>query len=148
MRIASFVIASLALSVVGCKRNATWLPNTDGSLNKPAAEFAADAASRFPYPAAAQHAGETLARAEIGYDANVVNFANFSGEVWNDVEIWLNRSYVLHLETVETGKSKWLPFELFYSADGQRFPNRGAYVELVEVKKDGVVYTVPHRIGG
>lgn len=146
MRVARPLICCL-VAVAGCK-NATMFPSTDGTLNKPAAEFAADAQSRFPYPSSLANAGPIRGLAEVGYDANVINLANYSGEPWADVELWVNRSYVLHLSGVETNKAKLLPFKLFYDASGQHLPEQGVYVTTLELKRDGVLYTVPTQIGG
>lgn len=138
------VLALLA----GCTRNATWLPNSDGALNKPAKEFAADAASRFPYPADAPRGGEFKARAEVGYDANVINLANFSGAELTDVELWVNKSYVVFLPKVELGKAKFIPFKVIYNDQNQYLPENGLYVDTLELKVNGTMYDVPKRVGG
>ena len=147
MRVAPTLICCLAAACAGCK-NATVFPSSDGTLNKPAADFAADAAARFPYPSNLQNAGPIRGLAEIGYDANVINLANYSGGTWTDVELWVNRSYVLHLATVDTSEAKLLPFKLFYDASSQHLPEQGVYVTSLELKKDGVLYAVPTQIGG
>lgn len=146
MRVAPPLICCLVV-VAGCK-NATVFPSSDGTLNKPAADFAADARSRFPYPSTLQNAGPIRGLAEVGYDANVINLANYSGEAWADVELWVNHAYVLHLAAVDTSKAKLLPFKLFYDAASQHLPETGVYVTSLELKKDGVLYTVPTQIGG
>ena len=148
MRRAAAPIALALLALAGCTRNATWLPNSDGALNKPAKEFAADAASRFPYPGDAPRGGEFQARAEVGYDANVINLANFSGGPLTDVELWVNRSYVVFLPRVEVGKTKFIPFKVIYNDQGQHLPESGVYVEALELKLGGTLYEVPKRVGG
>lgn len=141
-------IALLAfLALAGC-RNATWLPNTDGALNKPAKEFAADAAARFPYPADAPRGGEFLARAEVGYDANVINLGQFSGAPLSDVELWVNKSYVVFLPNIETGRAKLIPFKVIYNDQNQHLPEKGVMVESVELKVNGTLYKVPTQVGG
>lgn len=135
------------LVLAGC-RNATLFPNTDGTLNKPAKEFADDAQTRFPYPATLDHVGAIKGLAEIGYDANVINLGNYSGAAWTDVDLWVNKQYVLHLATVESDKAKLIPFKLFYNDSAQHFPENGTYVKTLELKKDGVIYAVPTQIGG
>jgi hypothetical protein len=147
MRHVPTILALLALAA-GCTRNATWLPNADGNLNKPAKHFIDDAATRFPYPADLPRGGEARARAEIGYQANVINFGQYSGAELADVELWVNRSYVLFLPKVEVGKAKFLPFKLFYNDRGQHLPESGVYVDKVEMKLDGTMYDVPHQLGG
>jgi len=140
-------IAVVLLALAGC-HNATWLPNTDGALNKPAKEFAADATSRFPYPADAPRGGEFKARAEVGYDANVINLANFSGGTLTDVELWVNKQYVIFLPSVEQGRAKFIPFKVIYNDKNEHLPESGVYVDTLEIKVGGTMYDVPKRVGG
>lgn len=144
----------LALSCVsmsmfaGCVDNAVLIPSSDAALNKTSAAYASDAKASFPYPADLQRSNEIDARAEIGYMVNAINLVNFSGKDWENIEIWINKSYVLPLPRFETGKTKRMSFKLFYNDQGVYLPLKGSMIESVEIKKDGTLYTVPTQIGG
>src|SRR5579859_3964297 len=49
--------------LAGCEGRPSLLPNSDPDLRKTSTQFAADAAKRFPYPTAAEKAGEAQGRA-------------------------------------------------------------------------------------
>lgn len=143
-------IALIALGLaVGCQdRPAGWLPNSEPSLKKTPAEFAATAKAVFPYPADAPRGGDLPARAEIGYDLNVIHFVNYSKETWTNAELWVNRRFVIKLDKVEPNKAFRIGFKLLYNENGQSFPENGAFVETLELKKDGSLFDVPKGIGG
>lgn len=149
MRRALFALSIAAVSfVAGCQDNAVLVPNSDANLNKSAATFASEAKGCFPYPADAQRGERIDARAEIGYMWNVINIVNYSGKDWENVELWVNKSYVLPLPEMESGKTKRISFKMIYNESGQYFPLGGAMIKELEIKKDGVLYTVPTQIGG
>ena len=148
--IALSALATLAL--IGCQRNAVLLPNSDASLNKPAKVFAEEAAARFPYPADLERGGELPARAEIGYMVDVITLVNYSKQDWADVELWVNKQYVLPLAMLESNtegtKAKRIAFKYLYNDRGETFPARGATVDTLELKLNGKMYNVPKQIGG
>lgn len=136
------------LLVAGCSGRPTVLPNPDPALRKSSAEFAADAAKRFPYPADAERAGRARARAQVGYALDVLEIVNQSAEEWSDVTVWVNRSYVVHLPKMEPGKLKKLPFQMLFNDKGQYFPldNRKAVIEQLELFQNGKLYEVPVQL--
>lgn len=146
--------ATLALSIAsisflaGCMNNAVLIPSSDASLNKKASNFAIDAKSCFPYPADAQRGGDISARAEIGYMWNIINLVNYSGENWDNVEVWVNKQYVLPLVRLESGAPKRISFKMFYNEQGTYLPLEGVMVESLELKKNGTLYTIATQIGG
>src|ERR1051325_11680992 len=60
-----------ALILTGCSGRPSLLPNPDPQLRHSSAEFAADAAKRFPYKTDLTSA-QTTARAQVGYMLNVL----------------------------------------------------------------------------
>lgn len=144
----SLALALCAAGLAGCRDRAVMMPTSDPSLNKSAATFATEAAKRFPYPVDAQRGGELRARAEIGHMWNVINLVNYSGENWSDVELWVNRTYVIPLAKLETGKNKRIPFKILYNEHGRSFPDGGVMIDTLELKKDGQMFDVPKQIGG
>lgn len=142
------IVVSLAL-LAGCAGRAQVLPNSDPALRKTAAQFAADSAKRFPYKADAPKGGEARGRCQVGYALDVVEIANQSDEDWNDVELWINDSYVVFLPVLKARAEKVtrIPFQAIYNDEGESFPtdNSKVLVNKVEVYYGGKMYTVPKQ---
>jgi hypothetical protein len=142
-----FVLA-LALAVGGCSRTPPALiPNNDKSLRKTAREFAQDAKTRQPYKADVPKAGTAVARAQVGYSADQVEVVNLSDETWNDVEIWVNERYVVHVTQMKPFDLKVINFRMLYNEKNQAFPmfntTDAKRVEKVEVLWAGQMFNVP-----
>lgn len=144
----ALTLIALTGLIVGCSNRPTLLPNPDPMLRKPSTEFAADAAKRFPYPADAEQAGTAVARAQVGYMLNRLEIVNLSEEEWRDVDVWVNRSYVVHVPRMEQKILKRLDFEMIFNDAGQHFPlkNDKVLVDRVEIFQDGKIYNVPIRL--
>jgi hypothetical protein len=140
--IAATIVTCLIALTSGCARHQALLPNSDPSLRRSGAEFAADAKARHPYPDDLPHAGEAPARAQIAYMLNRIELVNLDVGDWEDVEIWVNRGYVVHLPAVENRRLKRISFMSLMDANGQHFPLSRAFIEQLEVVKDGRRYSV------
>lgn len=142
-----FVLA-LALAGGGCSRTPPALiPNKDKSLRKSSREFAQDAAKRHPYKADAPKAGTAVARAQVGYSMDQVEVVNLSDETWEDVEVWVNQRYVVHVPQMKPHELKVLNFRMLYNEKKEAFPmfntSDAKRVETVEVLWAGQMYNVP-----
>ena len=75
--------------------------------------------------------------------------ANLSQEEWDNVEVWVNRNYVVFLPKMEPNKLKTLNFQMLFDEKGNYFPldNKKVLVDKVEVYRDGKMYDVPVRLG-
>ena len=137
-----------ALLAAGCAGRVSMIPNPDPNLRKSSTQFAADAAARHPFKADAPKAGEAVARAEVGYTLNRIDLVNLSSDDWQDVDVWVNQQYVVHLPKMEHGKLKILPFQMIYDDKGNYFPldNRKVLVSQVSLYKDGKMYDVPVHV--
>jgi hypothetical protein len=140
-------IAAAWLSL-GCAGRPSLFPNRDEALRKTSAEFAADAAKRFPYPAGASRAGEATARVEVAYGQDKFDIVNLSDADWADVEVWVNQGYVVAIPKMLRGDLKTLPFKMFFNAEGATFPTDSSKTKVtkVEVLVDGKMYDVPLRL--
>jgi hypothetical protein len=148
----SYVCIAASLACVlnaGCSQRAWWTPPEDPALRKKTHEFKADAAKRHPYKADAPRGGEADGRAEVGYTLNQISLVNFSNQEWTDVEIWVNKAYVVHVPKIEPGKLKRINFQMLFNNQGKNFPldNRKTLVETVEVFHGGKMYVVPVKLG-
>src|SRR6266550_3658362 len=113
------VAALIGLPLIGCAGRPEIIPNSDKSLRKTSAEFAADAAKRFPYPADAPRGGRAAARAQVGYSLNKIEIVDQDTADWNDVDVWVNQSYVVHLPVMQKQVLKSLPFQMIYNDKGK-----------------------------
>jgi len=140
------IISVMALA--GCAGRPSILPNTDKNLRKTSAQFAADAAKRQPYKSDAPRGGTIAARAQVGYMLDRLEVVNLSDTDWSNVEIWVNKKYVLFLPIMEKGKLKALPFQMLFDDGGNSFPtdNNKIRVETVEILKDGKLYDVTTKL--
>ena len=132
---------------IGCAGRPSLIPNSDPSLRRTSAQFAADAARRHPYKGEAPRGGEALGRAEYNLVLGTVQVLNYSDEDWDDVEIWVNRKYVCWLPKIEKGKQrvKTINFQMLYDDAGNYFWTNGGKtpVQEVEVFRNGKMYTIP-----
>lgn len=138
--------------LAGCAGRAELLPNADLPY-RTSAEFAADAAKRFPYKASATRGGQALAAAEVGYFLDRLDINNLSDVEWTDVECWVNGGYVVYLPKLPPKKIVSVPFQAIFNDAGSSFPtHRGSWynphplmIDKVELFRDGKLYDVPVR---
>jgi hypothetical protein len=142
-------ITAGAITTAGCAGRPSLLPNSDPALRKTSTQFAADAAARHPYKADAPRGGEIPSRAAVGYTLNQLDVINLSPEDWDDVEIWVNQKYVVHIPRMQKNKTETIPFQMLYDDKGNYFPtdNSKILVKKVEVYKDGKMFDIPARLG-
>jgi hypothetical protein len=144
------IIATIALLSVGCKiERATILPSDVPSLNRPASQLASDAKARFPFPIDFERGGETAGRVEVGYSLNSLNLLNYSGQPWTDVDLWINRQYVVNLSNVPSNKLIAINFKHLFNESGSHFPtnNRLMKVQRVELRQGVRVFDLPVQAG-
>jgi hypothetical protein len=149
---AALALAILAASgaVIGCAGRPALFPNSDPNLRKTSAEFAADAAKRHPYPADLPRAGDALGRSQINYAGRVVEILNYSDQDWNNVDIWVNQSYVCHIPIVQKGndREKVLNFTMLYDGNGEYYWTAGGNIPItkLEMVRDGKLYSIPFAL--
>src|SRR5262249_25550474 len=140
----------ITATMLGCAGRAQLLPNSDPALRKTSAEFAADAAKRFPYKSDAPQGGTAKGRCQVGYSLNTLEIANQSDADWNNVEIWVNQAYVVFLPVLKAHADKvtTIPFQAIYNDKGKSFPtdNSKVLVDKVEVYYGGTMYNVPKQL--
>lgn len=143
-KIAYFVISAGLVLSLGCAGRPQLIPNSDPALRKTSAEFAADAAKRFPFKADAASGGEAVGRAQAGYSMNVLEIVNLSPEPWENVEVWVNQQYVVFIPKMRPNTLKKLPFQMIYDDKGNSFPtdNSKVLVKKVNVYMNGKMYDV------
>jgi len=141
----AIALTLLSSSLVGCSGRVSLLPNSDKSLRMTPAQFASSAAKR-TYQVDLPDAGAAKARAQVAYDTDTVQILNDSEEDWTDVEIWVNRKYVVHVPRIEAGRKrvKSLTFRMMYDDQGNPFPsdNRRQMIDSLEMIRDGQKYTI------
>ncbi len=137
-----------AASLLGCAGRPSILPNADKNLHKTSAQFAADAAKRQPYKADAPRGGTIAGRAQVDYTFDFLDVANLSDADWDNVEIWVNKRYVVFVPKLVKGKLDRLPFQMIFDDAGNSFPtkNSGVRVEAVEIYKDGKMFDLTTKL--
>jgi hypothetical protein len=143
----------LALSgamILGCEGRPTLFPNSDPALRKTSTQFAADAATRFPYPGATARNGDVDGRAEIDLMMSQLQILNSGDDDWKDIDVWVNQAYVCHVPMVPKGKLtvKTIAFGMLFDQKGNSFSTQGGKnpVNRIEIARDGKLYTVPMRL--
>ena len=148
MKKTTLVLMLSMIAAAGCAERPAMM-NSDKSLDKLSTQFAADAAVRHPFKAAAPAAGEAKAKADVDYMFRHIQLANLSNEDWTDVEVWINRGYVVHVPKIEKGleggKVKTLSFNMFFDGKGNPYQSDDLKKRIIQVDiyRAGKVYNVP-----
>ena len=149
----TFIALLLLMALLaGCSGRPSLLPNSDPALNKTSAAFAADAAKRQPFNTSLPSGGVAKGRAQVGYGMDTVQVVNLSSEDWDNVELWINRKYVVFVPKIPGGgqRAKTLNFQMFYDDRGHYFPVDNAspdrMVQQLEMVRGGQVYSIPVRL--
>ena len=138
--------------LAGCAGRPSLLPNSDPALRKTSAQFAADAVKRQPFNTGLPAGGEAKGRAQVGYGMDTVQVVNLSSEDWDNVELWINRKYVVFVPKLPAGgeRVKTLNFQMFFDDRGHYFPldnsSPNRMVQQLEMVRGGQVYTIPWRL--
>ena len=144
----SFAAACLAM-VAGCAGRPSLIPNSDPALRKTSAQFASDAAKRHPFNASLPSGGAAQGRAQVGYGRDTVEIVNLGTGDWHNVELWVNRRYVVFVPRIRAGASRvtTINFQMLFDDKGRSFPTNNSVpermVRQLEVVRDGQVYSVP-----
>jgi hypothetical protein len=143
----SMLVLSIAV-LVGCEQKyASTLPQEEPELRKTRTAFAADAARR-AYPAYVQSKRTYDLRAQVGYSLNVLEIANLTDERWTDLDVWVNKKYVIHVPYIQPKGLVRLWFHGIFDQKGNPFPDDNLHtrVETIEVLKDEVLYDLPPHL--
>jgi hypothetical protein len=145
----SVAMLAAAISTVGCAGRVSLLPNSDRARRQTPAQFAAQAAKR-SYPVDMPDGGVIEGRAQVAYESNYIQVLNLSSEDWTDIELWVNRKYVVHVPRIEAGtkRVKSFTFMMLYDDQGNPFPsdNRKQMIDSLEIVKDGKRYGIPLKL--
>jgi hypothetical protein len=145
------ITAAIGMGLLGgCAGRPSLLPNSDPNLRRTSAQFAADAAKRHPFKADAPSGGDALANAQYDLTFATVQILNYSDDDWNDVEVWVNKKYVVFIPLIEKGKSlvKTIPFQMLYDDSGNYFWTDGGKnpIQTVDIYRNGKMYSVPVKM--
>jgi hypothetical protein len=138
-------VAALLCACTACTTRPTFFANADPALRKTSAQFASDAAKR-SYEADAPQGGTANGGAEVDYGIHRLSIVNSSTEDWKNVEIWLNKKYVIFIPVVpaQAAHVEMLDFKSIYDQNGNSFPLDSAVtpIDTVEMFKDGKMYSL------
>ena len=145
------IVALIALTGTGCGAASSLFANSDPALRKKPEEFAADAAKRHPFKADLPRGGEAVGRAQVNYGTDKIELTNFSEEDWEDVEIWVNRTYVVAVPRIAKGGTtlKTLEFQILFDSTGHSFPTNNTnanQVRELEMLRGGKIYDIRFQL--
>jgi hypothetical protein len=151
MKFAVIVVTVCAMFIaVGCAGRPSLLPNSDPSLRRTSAQFAADAAKRHPFKSNAPSGGEAKVSAQYNLTFATVELLNFGDDDIDDVEVWVNRNWCCWIPKLEKGKVrvKTLPFQMLYDDSGNYFwtDNGKNPITTIDIYTGGKMYTVPTKM--
>lgn len=139
------ILLGLGCGLAGCtsEGHTSFWANPDSVMRRSAAEFAADAAKR-GYPATATRNTQVCARAEFEQMMGRVDLVNLTPADINEVDVWINQQYVVHVPVLKTQGDEKLDFEMFYNRDGHKFETDGGKnpIKTIELFHDGQIYPV------
>jgi hypothetical protein len=112
------------------------------SAQAPTAPELAAYAGAHKYPTT-QPTRELKAAAIVNRDRGIIKIYNFSGQPLQNVDVWVNQSFVQHLNGVAPGSAPVLiRFSDLYNGLGQQFSGQNEQVRTVQVDADGHLYTL------
>jgi hypothetical protein len=148
----ALIVPMLAAAMAGCSGRPSLIPNSDPALRKTSAQFAADAAKRQPFNTALPSGGQANGRAQVGYGMDTVQVLNLSDEDWENVELWINRTFVVFVPKIPARgeRVKTLNFQMFYDDRGHFFPTDNSVpdrmVQQLEMVRGGKMYSIPVKL--
>ena len=142
----SSVVAAVFCAVMsGCTTRPSFIRNADPDLRKSKAEFAADAAKR-QYESTTPRGGAANGGAVIDYGIHQISLVNSSSQDWDNVEIWLNRQYVILIPKIpaNAARAEIVAFDMIFNSKGTSFPtdSQTTPITSVEMYKDGKIFTL------
>ena len=140
------------LQAGGCSGRPSLIPNSDPTLRKTSAQFSADAVKRHPFNTGLPSGGVAKGRAQVGYGLDTVQVLNLSDEDWDNVELWINRKFVVAVPKFPARgqRVKTLNFQMFYDDKGHYFPTDNStpdrMIRQLEMVRGGQVYSIPVKL--
>jgi hypothetical protein len=126
-----------AMLLVGCGGPNEYHPNAEPT------KLAAYAATK-PYPANTQPQEDLRLTASVNRQSGQVTIRNFSGAPLQDVDVWINQGYVLHLNKIEPNGSRTVNPGDFYNANGSSLENTPPEgIRKIQIQThDNVLYNI------
>ena len=129
----SVAVALVLVSLAGCQ-----MVTSDAKERARLAAYAGN----ITYPA-----GASVQTAQVGalisHDEKTLRVVNFSDKDMTNMDVWINRVYVRHVDSLAARSSVDLDLSRFYSKDGSYFgQNEQPKVELVQLESGGALYAL------
>ena len=132
--------ALLGLGLAGCQ-----MDNSDSARLSTQArtvpELAAYAASH-PYPTSLPASEQVHAAAIVNRADSTIKIYNFGNRPIRDSRVWVNKSYVQHINGVSPNSSAVIRMNELYNGLGQTFTALNSPVSLVQVESEDGLYTL------
>jgi len=126
LRYAIALLATAAL--VGCENN-----GANVAAPRPQTELAAYAATA-QYPGSGLNDQNPQLGALIEGQDGPIKIINFSNQPLNNVDVWINQSYVYQAQSVAPHATLTIPRNLFYNRSGQSLNNTNTTITSVSLQ--------------
>lgn len=131
------VIGLSAVAFIGC---GTDNPSKSSAAPMTDTERAAYAASH-AYPTS-QPSSDLHLAALVSPDRSTLKIYNFSNKPLGEVDVWVNRTYLVHVRSLTPNGSVSIRTADLYNAFGKNFSSQADPMSSVQVLADGVFYNV------
>ena len=130
-----------AVALVGCE-SLSGDNNARLTAQAPTAPELAAYAGAHKYPAT-QPAKELKAAAIVNRDRGTIKIYNFSNQPLQGVDVWVNQSFVQHLNGIAPGSAPVvIRFSDLYNGLGQQFSSQNEQVHNVQIESGGNLYNL------
>jgi hypothetical protein len=134
------ILLAAAAALVGCESISG--DNARVSAQAPTAPELAAYAGAHKYPAT-QPAKELRSAAIVNRDRGVIKIYNFSNQPIQGADVWVNQSFVQHLNGIAPGSAPVvIRFSDLYNGLGQQFSGQNEQVRTVQIESNGNLYTL------
>lgn len=104
-------------------------------------ELAAYAAAH-PYPDKAQASDHLRAAAIVNRANGIIKIYNFDNRPIQDANVWVNRSFIQHINGIAPNSSAIVQFGQLYNGMGKNFSSLNEPVSTVQVEMGNNLYTL------
>jgi hypothetical protein len=132
--------ALLGMGLAGCQMDSADSARLSTQA-RTVPELAAYAASH-PYPATMPASEQVHVAAIVNRADSTIKIYNFGNRPIHDARVWVNKSYVQHINGVASNSSAIVRMSELYNGLGQTFTGLNSPVSLVQVETDDGLYTL------
>ncbi|HEX4125204.1 MAG TPA: hypothetical protein VHY37_10800 [Tepidisphaeraceae bacterium] len=130
----------VAGAVAGCSASANFTPmaSSSGQTQEELSAYAGHAS----YPATMPASNELKAAAMVSPDQKMLKIYNFGHEPIDNADVWVNGSFVYHVNTVAPDSSVTISASQLFNSAGASLSSQGTPVSRVQIKTENGLYNL------